>query len=109
MKSFNATRSQTFFQLEMRSLHPYLFAGMDVAIVLATIGAIVGEHLGGNNGLGNLVVSAMNSLHPARTFALIRLLSLIGLVLYLVVNETKRSFIPWHESVYGLRNGSMQP
>lgn len=107
MKSFNATRVQTFFQLEMRSLQPYLFAGMEVAIVLATIGAIVGEYLGGNNGLGNMVVSAMNSLDAAGTFALILLLSLIGLVLYLIVNETKRFFIPWHESVYGLRDSSI--
>lgn len=104
MKSLNATKGQTFFQLEMRSLQPYLFAGMEVAIVLATIGAIVGEYLGGNNGLGNMVVAAMNSLDAAMTFALILWLSIIGLVLYLIVNELKRFFIPWHESVYGLKN-----
>ena len=40
----------------------------------------------------------------ALTFALILWLSLIGLGLYLIVNELKRFFIPWHESVYGLRN-----
>jgi NitT/TauT family transport system permease protein len=104
MKSLNATKGQTFLQLEMRSLQPYLFAGMEVAIVLATIGAIVGEYLGGNNGLGNMVVAAMNSLDAAMTFALILWLSIIGLVLYLIVNELKRFFIPWHESVYGLKN-----
>ena len=106
MTSLNATRRQRFTQLEMRSLMPYLFAGMEVAIVLATIGAIVGEYLGGNNGLGNMVVAAMNSLDAAMTFALILWLSIIGLVLYLIVNELKRFFIPWHESVYGLRNTS---
>ncbi|WP_129670005.1 ABC transporter permease [Phytoactinopolyspora endophytica] len=104
MRSLNATRGQTFSQLEMRSLMPYLFAGMEVGIVLATIGAIVGEYLGGNDGLGNMVVTAMNSLDAARTFALILVLSLIGLVLFLIVNELKRFFIPWHESVYGLQN-----
>lgn len=104
MRSLNATRTQTFMQLELRSLQPYLFAGMEVAIVLATIGAIVGEYLGGNRGLGAMVVRAMNSLDAARTFALILLLSLIGLVLYLIVNEAKRFLIPWHESVYGLNN-----
>lgn len=104
MRSLNASRSQTFSQLEMRSLLPYLFAGMEVGIVLATIGAIVGEYLGGSDGLGAMVTSAMASLDAARTFALILLLSLIGLVLFLVVNELKRFFIPWHESVYGLQN-----
>lgn len=104
MQSLKATRWQTFLQLEARSLQPYLFAGMEVAIVLATIGAIVGEYLGGNNGLGNMVVSAMNSLDAAMTFSLILWLSIMGLVLYLIVNELKRFFIPWHESVYGLRD-----
>ena len=105
MRSLNASRAQMFTQLEMRSLQPYLFAGMEVGIVLATTGAIVGEYLGGSVGLGAMVVRAMNSLDAARTFALILLLSLIGLALYLIVNEAKRFFIPWHESVYGLREG----
>jgi NitT/TauT family transport system permease protein len=103
MQSLNATRMQTFGQLELRSVLPYLFAGMEVAIVLATTGAIVGEFLGGSSGLGAMVVSAMSSLNAARTFALILLLSLIGLILYVIVNESKRLFIPWHESVYALQ------
>jgi NitT/TauT family transport system permease protein len=106
MKSLNATRAQTLLQLDMRSLQPYLFAGMEVAIVLATTGAIVGEYLSGSQGLGFLLVSSMSQLDAALTFALILWLALIGLVLYLVVNELKRFFIPWHESVYGLRNTS---
>ncbi|HET6300536.1 ABC transporter permease [Microbacterium sp.] len=106
MQSLNATTWQRFVQLDMRSLQPYLFAGMEVGIVLATIGAIVGEYLGGNNGLGNMVVSAMNALDAAMTFALIIWLSILGLVLYLIVNELKRFFIPWHESVYGLRTAT---
>jgi len=103
MTSLNASRLQTFSQLEMRSLLPYLFAGMEVAIVLATIGAIVGEYLGGNEGLGFYVVSAMNALDSPRMFAVIGLLSVMGLVLYFIVNEAKRFVIPWHESVYGQR------
>jgi NitT/TauT family transport system permease protein len=103
MQSLNANRLQTFSQLEMRGILPYLFAGMEVAIVLATIGAIVGEYIGGNDGLGAMVVTAMNALDSPRMFAIIGLLSVIGLALYLVVNESKRFFIPWHESVYTQR------
>jgi NitT/TauT family transport system permease protein len=104
MSSLNASRTQTLLQLEMRSVQPYLFAGMEVGIVLATTGAIVGEYISGSEGLGFLVVSSMNQLDAALTFALILWLSLMGLGLYLIVNELKRFFIPWHESVYGLRN-----
>ncbi|GAA3661878.1 ABC transporter permease [Microbacterium marinilacus] len=103
MQSLNANRIQTFSQLEMRGIMPYLFAGMEVAIVLATIGAIVGEYIGGNRGLGAMVVTAMNALDSPRMFAIIGLLSVIGLGLYLIVNESKRFFIPWHESVYTQR------
>lgn len=103
MRTLTATRWQTFTQLEARTLLPYLFAGMEVAVTLATTGAIVGEFLGGSQGLGALVVIAMNSLDAARTFALILLLALMGLGLYLIVSGSKRFFIPWHESVYALR------
>ncbi len=106
MSSLNASRSQTLLQLEMRSVQPYLFAGMEVGIVLATTGAIVGEYISGSEGLGFLVVSSMNQLDAALTFALILWLSLMGLALYLIVNELKRFFIPWHESVYSLRNAA---
>ena len=104
MRSLSANRVQNFTQMEVRSLLPYLFAGMEVAIVLATTGAIVGEYISGSQGLGFLVVSSMNQLDAAMTFAIILWLSLLGLALYLIVNELKRFFIPWHESVYGLRN-----
>lgn len=103
MKSLNATRLQTFTQLELKSVLPYLFAGMEVAIVFATIGAIVGEYLGGNQGLGFYVLSAMNALDSPQMFAVVGLLSVLGLVLYFIVNEAKRFVIPWHESVYGQR------
>jgi NitT/TauT family transport system permease protein len=106
MRSLNASRPQTLLQLEMRSVQPYLFAGMEVGIVLATTGAIVGEYISGSQGLGYLVVASMNALDAALTFALILWLSVMGLLLYVIVNELKRFFIPWHESVYGLRNAA---
>src|SRR5690606_1173255 len=51
MRSLNAGRWQTFWALEFHSPLPYVFAGMEVGIVFAVIGAIVGEYLGGNEGL----------------------------------------------------------
>jgi NitT/TauT family transport system permease protein len=74
---------------------------MEVGIVLAIIGAIVGEYLGGNEGLGYLVVRTLNELDAPALFATIMLLSVLGLVLYFAVNSLKRFVIPWHESVYG--------
>jgi NitT/TauT family transport system permease protein len=70
-----------------------------VAIVFAVIGAIVGEYLGGSEGLGHEVVTSLNSLNAPQLFAVIILLALMGSLLYLAVNVAKRLVIPWHESV----------
>jgi NitT/TauT family transport system permease protein len=100
MRSLNASRWQTFKHLELKSTMPYVFAGMEVGIVFAIIGTIVGEYLGGNEGLGYLVVRTLNDLDAPALFAVIILLSVLGLLLYFIVNGLKRFFIPWHESVY---------
>ncbi|GAA3796232.1 MULTISPECIES: ABC transporter permease [Amycolatopsis] len=103
MRSLNANRWQTFNHLEFKSTLPYVFAGMEVGIVLAIIGTIVGEYLGGSEGLGYLVVRTLNALDAPALFAVIILLSVLGLLLYFVVNGLKRFFIPWHESVYSMQ------
>ncbi|MEU6647821.1 ABC transporter permease, partial [Saccharomonospora sp. NPDC046836] len=100
MRALNANRWQTFKHLELKSTMPYVFAGMEVGIVFAIIGTIVGEYLGGSEGLGYLVVRTLNELNAPALFAVIILLSALGLLLYFTVNSLKRFFIPWHESVY---------
>ena len=99
MRSLGAGRWQTFRHLDFPSTLPYVFAGMEVGIVFALIGAIVGEYLGANAGLGNLVVVSLNALDAPRLFAVIILLAALGSVLYLAVTGFKRLMILWHESV----------
>jgi NitT/TauT family transport system permease protein len=99
MRSLDAGRWQTFRHLDFHSTLPYVFAGMEVGIVFALIGAIVGEYLGANEGLGNLVVVSLNALDAPQLFAVIILLAALGSVLYFAVSSVKRLMIPWHESV----------
>lgn len=99
MRGLGASKWATVKNLELPSTLPYIFAGAEVAIVFAVIGAIVGEYLGGSNGLGHEVVTSLNSLNAPQLFAVIVLLALMGSLLYLVVNVAKRLVIPWHESV----------
>ncbi|WFP17126.1 ABC transporter permease [Citricoccus muralis] len=106
MQSINASRWQTFKHLEVKSMMPHVFAGMETAIVLAVIGTIVGEYLGGNEGLGYLVVRTLNELNAPALFAVILILATIGLIMYFTVNSLKRFVIPWHESVYGRRESA---
>jgi len=99
MRSLDASRWQTFSSLDFHSTLPYVFAGMEVGIVFALIGAIVGEYLGGNEGLGYMVVVSLNALDAPQLFAVIILLALLGSLLFFIVTGLKRFMIPWHDSV----------
>jgi NitT/TauT family transport system permease protein len=101
MRSLDASRWQTFSSLDFHSTLPYVFAGMEVGIVFALIGAIVGEYLGGNEGLGYMVVVSLNGLDAPQLFAVVILLATLGFFLLFAVSGLKRFMIPWHESVRG--------
>jgi NitT/TauT family transport system permease protein len=98
MRSLNATRWQTFRRLEYPSTLPYILAGMEVGIVFAVVGAVVGEYLGGDQGLGYRIVTSLNNLEAETLFAVILVLTLVGFLLYLAVVVLKRFLIPWHDS-----------
>lgn len=99
MKCLNASRWETFRELELPSALPFILTGMEVGIVLATIGAIVGEYLGGNQGLGYLAVATLNAFDVQRMFAVIVLLTALGLILYFAVVFLRRFITPWHQAV----------
>jgi NitT/TauT family transport system permease protein len=101
MRSLNAGRWATFWRLEYHSTLPYVLAGMEIGIVFAIIGAVVGEYLGGNEGLGYLIVASLNALNAEALFAVIIVLTALGFALFLAVVALKRFLIPWHESVIG--------
>ena len=99
MTSLNATRWQIFRRLELPSSLPYILPGMEIGIVLAIIGAIVGEYLGGNAGLGFMLVSKMNGYETDGLFAVIIQMTLLGFIFYFATGALRRFTIPWHQSV----------
>ena len=99
MRGLGASRWATFKNLELPSTLPYVFAGAEVGIVFAVIGAIVGEYLGGSQGLGYLVVTSLNALDSPSLFAVILVLAVMGSILFLAVTTIKRFVIPWHDSI----------
>ncbi len=99
MTSLNASRWQIFWRLELPSSLPYILSGMEVGIVLAIIGAIVGEYLGGNAGLGFMLVSKMNGFETDGLFAVIVQMTLLGFFFYFATRALQRLLIPWHQSI----------
>jgi len=97
MRSLRATRWQTFRLVTFPNALPFVFAGLDIAIVFSVLGAIVGEFVGSQKGLGNLILQFNFSLDVAGVFAVLILLSVMGVVLHLVMQAVQRHVIFWAE------------
>jgi NitT/TauT family transport system permease protein len=98
MVILQARPMQRFVMLELPTALPVILTGMEVAVVLAMIGAIVGEFIGGNEGLGFLAVSYLQNLAVPNLFGVIVLLTLLGLVLSAIIGRLRAWLTPWHIS-----------
>jgi NitT/TauT family transport system permease protein len=97
MRSLRATRWQTFRLVQFPHALPFVFAGLDVAIVFSVLGAIVGEFVGAQRGLGNLILQFNMTLDIAGVFAVLIMLSLMGVTLHLIMQAIQRRIIFWAE------------
>jgi NitT/TauT family transport system permease protein len=98
--SLEATRWQIFWKFRMPTALPELFSGMKIAITLAVIGAVIGEFVGGNRGLGYLILVANQDLDTPLAFAALLVLSVAGILLYGMIELAERLLIPWSASVH---------
>lgn len=98
MVAFTGTRWQIFWKARVPQALPYIFVGLDVAIVLSVIGAIVGEFVGSQAGLGYLILQRNFSMDMAGVFAILILLSLLGIGLHLIVERIRKRIIFWMDS-----------
>lgn len=99
MTSLKANKLQRFWKVELPHTMAFILAGMEVAVVQATVGAIVGEYLGGDRGLGRYAVDLQNALQIDKLYGAIFIMTLFGFVLYSLVTGARRLLIPWHDSV----------
>jgi len=95
MRSLDASRWQTFRRVEAPSALPGFFTGAKIAVVLAPIGAIFGEWVGGSSGLGQLILEDNAKLEVAREFAAVAVLSWMALILIGLLTLIERRVITW--------------
>jgi len=93
--AFTATRWQIFWKVQVPQALPYIAVGVDVALMMAVIGAIVGEFVSAKAGLGFLILQKNFSMDMAGVFAILIVLSAIGVVLHLAVQLLRRKLIFW--------------
>lgn len=97
--SVRANGWQTFWKIRLPAALPFVISGSKVAITLAVIGAVIGEFIGANEGLGNLLLVANSQVNTALAFAALFGLALLGLVLYGVVAGVEWALSPWFGEV----------
>ena len=95
MTAVKARRWETFRYVRFPSALPYIFAGLEAAIVLAVIGAIVGEFVGASVGLGYLIMLYQTNLNIAGVFAVLVVLAAVGLALHAAVVFARRRIVFW--------------
>ena len=98
MKSLAATRGQIFWMLQLPNAMPYIFAGLEIAMIFALIGAIVAEFVGAQSGLGMLIQSMNFTMDVAGQFSVLLLLSIIGLLLNGIVTGVRKRVLFWDAS-----------
>jgi len=97
-RSMGAPPSRIFLKLRLPNALPMIFSGLKVASALAVVGALTGEFVGSDKGLGYVLVQASGNLNTALLFAALVILSLVAMAFFYAVELVERILIPWHVS-----------
>ena len=95
LRGFTATPAEVFRMVRIPQALPYIMVGLDVAMVLSVTGAIVGEFVGSQQGIGYLILQRTSDLDMAAVFALLLVLALIGIGLHLIIRGLQRRIVFW--------------
>lgn len=95
LKTMGATPRQIFWKVRVPASLPNFFTGLKIGAAVSVIGAVIGEWLGGNFGLGVFSRRMSNNLQADAVFAAIIILAILGIALFLLVNMFERLFSPW--------------
>jgi len=97
-RSMGLSPYRTFRMIRLYRALPSIFAGLKVAITLAVVGAVVGEFVGSDRGLGTLLLRAIGVVNTPLLFAGLIVLTVLAVVLFGLIELLERFAIPWHVS-----------
>lgn len=95
LRSLSATRWQIFRFTKFPSALPYIFAGLNMAAAFSVVGAVVGEFVGAQAGLGVLILQSEAQADTAGSFAVMVVLSVIGIVLTAALRSVQQRVLHW--------------
>jgi NitT/TauT family transport system permease protein len=97
-RAMQGNRFQVFCAVNLPHAMPSIFSGLKVSVTLAVVGAVVGEFVGSNSGIGYVLQRSIGTFDLPTMFAALLILALLGVVLFWIVDRIERFVIPWHIS-----------
>jgi NitT/TauT family transport system permease protein len=97
-RAMQGNRFQVFCAVNLPHAMPSIFSGLKVSVTLAVVGAVVGEFVGSNSGIGYVLQRSIGTFDLPTMFAALVILALLGVVLFWIVDRVERLAIPWHVS-----------
>jgi NitT/TauT family transport system permease protein/putative hydroxymethylpyrimidine transport system permease protein len=95
MRTFDASRLQTFRRVELPAALPGLFTGVKLAAVFSVIAVVFAEQAGSNSGLGYLFTITQSQLLMPEAFATVTVLSVFAIAMFVVLSVAERRALPW--------------
>lgn len=95
MRALGARPWQIFWKVRLPSALPYIFAGLEMAAVFSVVGAVVGEFVGAQMGLGTLILSMNAQMDTAGTFSVFIILSIVGIALHGILRYVQKKVLFW--------------
>jgi NitT/TauT family transport system permease protein len=99
VRSMGARTGKIMLRVRAPAALPQMFAGFKIAVCLAVVGAIVGEFVGSDRGLGFLLLTSTGTLDGTLVWSALFVLVAMGVTLFAIVSKLERLAIPWHVSV----------
>ena len=96
---FNAPKWKVFTTIRIPNAYPYILSALKVTATAAVVGAIVGEFVASQQGLGYVIITTQGSMNTPVAFAALVWISLVGLAVYGLVVLAARRIAPWADSV----------
>ncbi len=96
---FNAPKWKVFAKIRLPNAYPYILSALKVTATSAVVGAVVGEFVASQAGLGYVIITTQSSMNTPVAFAALAFISLLGLALFGCVGVVSRALVPWGEGV----------
>lgn len=98
VRAMGASRTQVLQTIQFPNALPSICAGIKLAVTLAPVGAVIGEFVASNAGLGHLLIRAVGDMDTPLAFAAVAVFSVFGVLLWRAAEWVERLVLPWHPS-----------